>query len=286
MNATDITIDEQQVIAELINRAFEEDVQSGDATTEAIVDSNSQGQAFWMAKEQGIVAGLDVARQVFERLDPDLGWKANFEEGDAVQAGMKIVEMAGTSRALLTAERIALNFAQRMSGIATMTNAFVQRVSDLPAKILDTRKTVPGLRLLDKKAVTAGGGTNHRMGLYDLAMVKENHIKVAGGIAQAVEQVRFSHPDLRVEVETTSLQEVEEALSVDADIIMLDNMSIKQMKKAVEVIGEQAEIEASGNITLRTVREVAETGVDFVSVGALTHSVKAFDISQQIQKIF
>jgi len=286
MNATEITIDEQQVIAELINRAFEEDVQSGDATTEAIVDSNSQGQAFWMAKEQGIVAGLDVARQTFERLDPDLVWKANCEEGDAVQPGMKIVEMAGTSHALLTAERIALNFAQRMSGIATMTNAFVQRVSDLPAKILDTRKTVPGLRLLDKKAVTAGGGTNHRMGLYDLAMVKENHIKVAGGITQAVEQVRFAHPDLRVEVETTSLQEVEEALSVDADIIMLDNMSIKQMKKAVEVIGEQAETEASGNITLITVREVAETGVDFISVGALTHSVKAFDISQQIQKIF
>ena len=286
MTDTNATLQEEQVVQELIERAFEEDVRNGDATTEAIVAEDVQAEAFWVAKEQGIVAGLDLARKVFQRLDPDLVWKSNYKDGDSVQPGMKIVEMAGTCRALLTGERIALNIAQRMSGIATMTHEFVELIGDLPTQILDTRKTVPGLRLLDKQAVKAGGGTNHRLGLFDLAMIKDNHIVAAGRITKAVKMVRKAYPELRIEVETTNLKQVDEALSAGADIIMLDNMSTDMMKKAVEKNDGSAKTEASGNITLDTVREVAETGVDYISVGALTHSVKAFDISQQLNNIF
>lgn len=286
MTVTNATQQEEQVIHELIERAIEEDVKTGDATTEAIVAEDVQAEAFWIAKGQGIVAGLDVARQVFQRLDPDLVWKSNYTGGDSVQPGMKIVEMAGTCRALLTGERIALNIAQRMSGIATMTHEFVELIDDLPTQILDTRKTVPGLRLLDKQAVKAGGGMNHRLGLFDLAMIKDNHIVAAGSIAEAVNMVRKAHPELRIEVETTNLKQVDEALAAGADIIMLDNMSTDMMKKAVKKNDGAAKTEASGNITLDRVREVAEAGVDYISIGALTHSVKAFDISQQLHNIF
>lgn len=286
MTDTNATLQDEQVLHELIDRAFEEDVKTGDATTEAIVGEDVQAEAFWIAKDPGIVAGLEVARKVFQRLDPDLVWKSNYIDGDSVQPGMKVVEMAGNCRALLTGERIALNLAQRMSGIATMTHEFLELIGDLPTQILDTRKTVPGLRLLDKQAVKAGGGTNHRLGLFDLAMIKENHIVAAGSIAKAVKMVRKAHPELRIEVETTNLKQVDEALAVGADIIMLDNMSTDMMKKAVKKNDGAAKTEASGNITLDTVREVAETGVDYISVGALTHSVKAFDISQQLNNIF
>jgi len=286
MTDSNATLQEEQLVHELIERAFKEDIKTGDATTEAIVAEDVQAEAFWIAKEQGIVAGLDVAQQVFQRLDPDLVWKSNYKDGDSVQPGMKIVEMAGTCRALLTGERIALNIAQRMSGIATMTHKFVQAIGDLPTQILDTRKTVPGLRLLDKQAVKAGGGTNHRLGLYDLAMIKDNHIVAAGSITEAVKIVRQVHPDLQIEVETTNLEEVDEALAAGADIIMLDNMNTDMMTKAVEKNDGTAKTEASGNITMESVREVAETGVNYISIGALTHSVKAFDISQQLNNIF
>jgi len=276
----------QQVVQQLIDRALYEDVRTGDATTNAIVDENARANAVWVAKEEGIVAGLDVAKAVFHKLDPGLEWSQQLKDGQKVQPGSEIVSMQGSCRAILTGERIALNIAQRMSGIATMTNKYVQAVGDLSTKILDTRKTVPGLRLLDKYAVKTGGGTNHRLGLFDLAMIKDNHIVAAGGITEAVQKVRNSYPDLRIEVETTNLQQVKEALAAEADIIMLDNMKTQQMKRAVEKIDGKAESEASGNITLQTVREVAETGVDYVSVGALTHSVMAFDISQRLQKIF
>lgn len=286
MNDLKEGIANQQVVQQLIDRALYEDVKTGDATTNAIVDENARANAAWVAKEEGIVAGLGVAKAVFHKLDPDLEWEQDLEDGQKVQPGTEIVTMRGSCRAILTGERIALNLAQRMSGIATMTNKYVKAVGDLPTKILDTRKTVPGLRLLDKYAVKTGGGTNHRLGLFDLAMIKDNHIVAAGGITEAVQKVRNSYPDLRIEVETTNLQQVEEALASGADIIMLDNMTIQQMRRAVDKIDGKAESEASGNITLHTVREVAETGVDYVSVGALTHSVMAFDISQRLQKIF
>ncbi len=268
------------IIQDLIDRAFQEDIFDGDVTTNAIVDETQQARAVWVAKESGIIAGLDVAKQVFEYLDPLVEWDPNVEEGTSVDEGSEIVTINGQARALLTAERIALNIAQRMSGIATMTRKFVDAVNEYPAKILDTRKTVPGFRELDKYAVKTGGGTNHRMGLYDMAMIKDNHIVAAGSIGKAVTKVQKENPDIKIEVETTSLSEVDEALAAGADVIMLDNMSIEQMNKAVKIIGSKAKTEASGNVTLDTVKEIAVTGVDYISVGVLTHSVKAFDISQ------
>lgn len=278
-------ISDSQIVENLIKKAFDEDVHTGDVTTNAIVDKSAGAEAVWISKEKGIVAGLDIARKVFEQLDPQIKWNNLVEDGNKVNAGDRIASMQGTCRAILTAERIALNIVQRISGIATMTSKFVEAVEPYNAKILDTRKTVPGLRQLDKYAVKAGGGTNHRMGLFDLAMIKDNHIVAAGSIAKAVNKVRSKEPDIRIEVETTTIEEVKETLTSGADIIMLDNMSSDMMSDAVALIDGRAKTEASGNITLKRVREVAKTGVDFISVGALTHSVQAFDISQQIQKI-
>lgn len=276
------TVDSLQ---ELLDRAFDEDIKSGDITTNAIVDESVGAEAVWKSKEKGIVAGLEIARRVFERLDPQVEWNDFVEDGNKVESGDNIVRIKGGCRAILTAERIALNIVQRMSGIATMTHKFVEAVNLYNAQILDTRKTVPGLRELDKYAVKAGGGTNHRMGLFDLAMIKDNHIVVAGSITEAVDKVRAHDPEIRIEVETNTIEQVREALTAGADIIMLDNMSTDLMSEAVTLIDGRAASEASGNITLGRVREVAETGVDYISVGALTHSVQAFDISQQIKKI-
>ncbi len=274
-----------KAIANLIDRAFEEDVQSGDVTTNAIIDDKRRAHAVWTAKDSGIISGLHIAETVFRKLDPDLKWNTHIEEGDEIKEGTEIVGFRGLGRALLTGERIALNVVQRMSGIATKTHRFVSAVKGLETDILDTRKTVPGLRLLDKYAVKAGGGKNHRMGLYDLAMIKDNHIVAAGSINKAVKQVREKNPNLEIEVEAKDFSEVEHALEAQADIIMLDNMSPALMKKAVARIDGEARVEASGNITLNNVREVAKTGVDYISIGALTHSVQAFDISQTLQHI-
>lgn len=282
----EVEVPVEEWLDDLIHVALAEDVGSGDVTTESIIDEDKKAISIWVAKEDGVVAGLNVAQYVFKWFDDDLDWNPKFEDGDQVQKGETIVEFSGNCRAILTAERTALNFAQRMSGIATKTSEIVQGLDGFSTKILDTRKTVPGLRKLDKLAVKAGGGTNHRMGLYDLAMIKDNHIEAAGSIATAVERVRSNHSEIRVEVETTNIGQVQEALDAGADIIMLDNMSIDQMREAVEKIGDRAETEASGNITHDNIRDVAETGVNFISVGALTHSVKAFDISQRITEIF
>lgn len=282
----EVEVPVEEWLDDLIHVALAEDVGSGDVTTDSIIDKEKQAKAIWVTKENGTVAGLDIAKHVFQFLDEDLSWNLKYQDGDQVQKGETIVEFSGNCRAILTAERTALNIAQRMSGIATKTTELVQALDGFSTKILDTRKTVPGLRKLDKMAVKAGGGTNHRMGLYDLAMIKDNHIEVAGSITKAVERVRSNHADIKIEVETTNLDQVQEALDAGADIIMLDNMSIDQMCKAVEIIGNRAETEASGNITHDNIREVAETGVNFISVGALTHSVKAFDISQRITEIF
>lgn len=279
-------VSDKEWLDDLIDVALAEDIGSGDVTTDAIIGDQKKAKAVWVAKQDGVVAGLDAAKFVFQKLDENIEWNSIFKNGDPIENGDIMVEFQGNCRAILTAERTALNIAQRMSGIATKTAELIQALDGYSTKILDTRKTVPGLRSLDKRAVKAGGGTNHRMGLYDLAMIKDNHIQVAGSITKAVDLVRSANPEIKIEVETTNIDQVEEALDAGADIIMLDNMSLDQMHEAVQKIRDRAETEASGNITHKNIREVAETGVNFISVGALTHSVKAFDISQRIAKIF
>lgn len=271
-------------LEQLIALALQEDLGSGDVATEALIATSQKATARWYAKATGIVSGLEVALRVFRTLDPAIEMHVRVAEGESVTAGQEIVSFQGAFKALLMGERTALNFAQRMSGIATSTRAFVDAIGDLPTRLLDTRKTLPGHRLLDKKAVRDGGGTNHRMGLYDLAMIKDNHIAVAGGIRQAVALVRKSMPAyLRIEVETSCLSEVQEALVAKADIIMLDNMTLEDMREAVKFIDGRALTEASGNVTRERVRAIAETGVNFVSTGAITHSVQALDISMKLE---
>ena len=277
--------EQQDGLADLINRALEEDIGTGDVTTNSIIGKQKKARAVWVAKQNGVVSGLNIAEKVYRRLDEKISWKPKVDNGDFVENGQILVEFEGNGQAILSAERVALNFAQRMSGIATKTAMMAEVLEGYPTKILDTRKTVPGLRQLDKIAVKTGGGYNHRMGLHDMALVKENHIRLAGGIKNAVDNIRDLYPNVKIEVETTNLSEVDEALNAGADMIMLDNMNTETMRKAVEKINKRALVEASGNMNTARLREVAETGVDFISVGALTHSVEAFDISQQITKI-
>jgi len=268
----------------LIAIALKDDVGDGDITTNSIVPAEIRRKAKMVAKADGVIAGLPVAEMVFRELDPDMVWNELVKEGDKVKSGDVLVEFKGSYRALLTGERTALNFLQRLSGIATMAAKYADEVKDFNTTILDTRKTLPGFNRLDKYAVKTGGASNHRHGLHDMVMIKDNHIEVAGGITPAVLAVRsnISH-GIKIEVETTTLAQVQEAIDVKADIIMLDNMDIETMRKGVEMIAGRAKIEASGNITLERLRDIAATGVDFISVGALTHSVSALDISQRIE---
>ena len=267
----------------LFELAYAEDIGSGDITTNSIIQPAERKTAVFVAKENGVVAGLPVSEMVFRELDETLEWNVKKQEGEKVQKGEILVEFKASYRALLTGERIALNFVQRLSGIASATRVFVNEVKDFHVQILDTRKTLPGFRLLDKYAVKTGGAINHRMGLHDMVMIKDNHIQVAGGIKPAVEAVKLKMPvSIKIEVETTTLDEVKQALEAGADIIMLDNMSNEMMAEAVKLINKRAKTEASGNMSLERLREVAATGVDFISIGSLTHSVKALDISQRI----
>jgi len=268
----------------LIKLALKDDVGDGDITTNNIVPSETRRKAKMVAKADGVIAGLPVAEMVFRTLDPDLIWNTLVQEGDRVKYGDVLVDFEGTYRALLTGERTALNFLQRLSGIATMSAKYADEVKDFKTVILDTRKTLPGYNRLDKYAVKAGGASNHRHGLHDMAMIKDNHIEVAGGITAAVKAVRSSiEHGMKIEVETTTLAQVQEAIDAGADIIMLDNMDTETMRKGVELIAGRAKVEASGNMTFNRLREVAATGVDYISIGALTHSVKALDISQRIE---
>ncbi|MBN1924638.1 MAG: carboxylating nicotinate-nucleotide diphosphorylase, partial [Prolixibacteraceae bacterium] len=270
-------------IESVIIAGLEEDVKTGDVTTNLLIPSETRKTATLFAKANGVIAGLPVAEAVYKKLDPNIEFIPEVNDGDKVFAGQLLCTIKGSFRALLTGERLALNFLQRMSGIATETSRYVEAVKGYNTLILDTRKTAPGLRALDKYAVKTGGGTNHRIGLFDMVMIKDNHISVAGGITNAVNSIRPKIGDqVKVEVETTNLDEVNEALQAGADIIMLDNMDTETMKKAVKLIGSKAKVEASGNMTLERVREVAATGVDYISIGALTHSVTALDISQKI----
>ena len=268
----------------LIELALKEDVGSGDITTDNIIPAESRRKAKMVAKADGVVAGLPVAEMVFRSLDTNLVWEVKTPEGTRVKKGDVMVEFEGTYRALLTGERTALNFLQRLSGIATMSAKYADAIKDFKTVVLDTRKTLPGFRMLDKYAVKTGGASNHRIGLYDMAMIKDNHIEVAGGITKAVKAVRSKiNPGILIEVETTTLEQVQEAIDAKADIIMLDNMDTATMKKGVELIAGRAKVEASGNMTLERLREVAATGVDYISIGALTHSVSALDISQRLE---
>ena len=266
-------------ISQYISRALEEDIGSGDVTTDTIVPVNASLRGRIVAKEDGVVAGLEIASEVLLTLNQSVNFAARVEDGTTVTRGTVLADLDGPARALLTGERIALNFLGRMSGIATLTRKFVDAVSSTKAVILDTRKTAPGLRLTDKLAVRLGGGQNHRTGLFDMVLIKDNHIDFAGSITAAVERVRGSGTKLEIEVETRTLDNVREALALGVERILLDNMSSSTMREAVAICDGRAKLEASGNVTLDNVLEVAGTGVDYISVGALTHSAKVFDVS-------
>ncbi len=263
----------------IIEYALREDLGDGDITTNPLVTEKEDSKAVIRAKAKGVIAGLPIAKRVFQKLDPTVVCVDNIGDGENIKPGDIISEINGGTRALLSGERLALNILQRLSGIATLTSRYVMAVEGLPVKILDTRKTAPGLRILDKYAVSVGGGYNHRFGLFDGVLIKDNHIEIAGGIAEAVAVIRKKYRQkYKIEVETSDIDQVKEALIAGADIIMLDNMSREQMRKAVRLIDRNALVEASGGINIKNVREVAETGVDFISVGALTHSAPALDI--------
>jgi nicotinate-nucleotide pyrophosphorylase (carboxylating) len=265
-------------VHDLIQRALAEDVGSGDVTTATLVPAGVRGRATLTQKAPGVIAGFKVVEAVFARVDPELRFSPLADEG-VWRDGGSVAEVAGSSRSILTGERVALNFLQRLSGVATLTARYVQAVAGTRARILDTRKTTPGLRALEKQAVATGGGTNHRAGLYDAILVKENHAAMAGGVGDATRLALAAADGLPVEVECATLDEVRAALDAGAPRIMLDNMTGDELREAVAVSGGRAELEASGGVSLETVRAIAETGVDFISVGALTHSAPALDVS-------
>ncbi len=274
----------EKVASRLICNALEEDLGKGDVTAQSIIPADFETEGKIIIKEDGIIAGLEVAYRTFTTLDENIYFEKNFIDGEFVKKGDIIARVKGKGRAIISGERVALNFLQRMSGIATATRAFVEKVDETKAKILDTRKTAPGLRILDKWAVRIGGGVNHRFGLYDMALIKENHIYAAGGIRQAVNQVRAQYRDVPIEVEVKNLDELKEALEMKPDRILLDNMDSENLNKAVEIVNGKVPLEASGNVTLENVADIAKTGVDFISVGSITHSVKALDISLLLNK--
>ena len=282
----DFLVKENILINKIIEQALLEDIGTGDITSESIVPSNLKAKGIIKTSEEGVVAGLNITSLVFKKLDSEIIFQEKIKDGTKVARGKVLAEITGSARTILKGERVALNFLQRMSGIATITSKFCQEVEDFPVRIVDTRKTTPGLRILEKYAVSMGGGHNHRFGLYDAVLIKDNHITVAGGIRPAVDSVRkqISHT-VKIEVEVENLSQLQDALKVKADIIMLDNMDLDTMEKAVKIVRGKALIEASGGITLGKVRKIAQTGVDLISIGSLTHSVKSLDISMEIKNV-
>ncbi|HEC91671.1 MAG TPA: carboxylating nicotinate-nucleotide diphosphorylase [Candidatus Atribacteria bacterium] len=277
------SIKENIQIDKIIEQALLEDIGTGDITTDSIIPYNLKTKGVIKTKEEGVIAGLDIAKLVFKKLDSNIIFQENIEDGTKVSQNKILAEITGPARIMLKGERVALNFLQRMSGIATTTSKFYEEIKGFPVRIADTRKTTPGLRILEKYAVRMGGGSNHRFGLYDAVLIKDNHIAVAGNIKSAVNSVRKQIPHtIKIEVEVENLSQLQEALEMKVDIVMLDNMSLDMMKKAVKMAKGKTLIEASGGITLKNVREIAQTGVDLISVGALTHSVKALDISMEV----
>jgi nicotinate-nucleotide pyrophosphorylase (carboxylating) len=273
----------EQLIDELIDLAFAEDVGDGDHTTLSTIPADAMGRQKLLIKEEGILAGVEIARKVFDRFDPELKMEVFIKDGAHVKPGDVAFVVEGKVRSLLQTERTMLNIMQRMSGIATMTNIYQSRLAGLKTKVLDTRKTTPGMRLLEKEAVKIGGGENHRIGLFDMILIKDNHVDFAGGIANAVKSAKdycaATGRNLKIEVEVRNTEEIDQALAAGVDRIMLDNFTPERTRAAVEHIAGRTEIESSGGITLDTLRAYGECGVDFISVGALTHSVKGLDMS-------
>jgi nicotinate-nucleotide pyrophosphorylase (carboxylating) len=268
----------------LIDLALQEDIGPGDITTEHLIPPGLGGKATITAKEPLTICGYAVARKVFERLDRNVCFRSCFKDGDAVVSGACAAKIEGPLSALLTGERTALNFLQRLSGIATLVRSYVDGLAGKSVRLVDTRKTTPGWRALEKYAVRIGGAHNHRMGLYDGVLIKDNHIAVCGGIRQAVARIRaMAHHLTKIEVEAASLEQVNEALAAKVDVIMLDNMNLDQIRKAVQIIDRRALVEVSGGITQKNIARMAATGVDLISVGALTHSARAMDLSMQIE---
>lgn len=269
---------------DIVRRALAEDVGTGDVTTKATVPGGAMARARITQKQPGVLSGLDAAEAAFRALDPDVRTRRLAEEGQWREGGA-VLEIEGSAAALLTAERTALNFLQRLSGVATMTARYVKAIEGTSARVLDTRKTTPGLRTLEKAAVAAGGGTNHRAGLYDVILIKENHAAMAGGVSAAVRAARGAAPDVPLQVECRNLEEVDAALEAGAPRLLLDNMTPPQLREVVERVDGRAELEASGGVTLETIRAIAESGVDFVSVGAVTHSAPALDLSLLLEPL-
>ncbi|BCB96398.1 nicotinate-nucleotide diphosphorylase (carboxylating) [Dissulfurispira thermophila] len=270
------------LLKETIRIAIQEDIGHGDITSLLIIPDEKKVRANIIAKEDFILAGMPFVREVFNAIDPDIAIQISFDEGAYVKKGSIVAKISGRARSLLAGERISLNILQRISGIATMTNQFVKKIGGLSAKIADTRKTMPGMRIMEKYGVRIGGGVNHRFGLYDGILIKDNHIKIAGSIKKAIDLAKKGHHLLKIEIEVKNLDELKEALDAGVDVIMLDNMSILDMAKAVKIAKGKAIVEASGNVSMENVRSIAETGVDIISIGALTHSARAVDISMKI----
>jgi nicotinate-nucleotide pyrophosphorylase (carboxylating) len=278
-----VSVNHALLIDKIVDTALAEDLGPGDLTTEALIDPSVKGKARIVPREEMVLAGIGVFGRVFSRLDPDIALEGNFQDGELVPAGTDIGVVEGSLRGILSAERTALNFLQHLSGIATLTRRYVDRAGSSRVRIVDTRKTTPGLRILEKYAVRVGGGYNHRLGLFDGVLLKDNHIAAAGSISKAVERIRANVPHtLKIEVEVDDLKGLEEAMRVGADAVLLDNMSIDEIKEAVRLAEGRVLLEASGGITLETIGDVAGTGVDLISVGALTHSARSVDISLEI----
>ncbi len=267
-------------VSKIIEAALQEDVLTGDITTMTTVPAEARGNGIIYMKESGILSGIKIAREVFYQIDPTIALVEKVVDGQQVEKGQTVLEISGSLRSILTGERVALNFLQRMSGIATKTNHLVKLIEGYHATVADTRKTTPLLRLLEKQAVRDGGGKNHRFGLYDAVMIKDNHIKAAGGILQAVKAARNGIPHtMKIEVEVENLIQLNEAISAQADVIMLDNMEPVLMEQAVKIVAGRALTEASGGVNEQKIVEIAKTGVDYISLGGLTHSIKSLDIS-------
>lgn len=279
---TDLPVLPPQLVADAVSAAVREDIGAGDITSVATIPAVAKAAATFGARKPGVLAGLPLAEAAFREVDPTVRFEAILHDGEPVAAGAVVARVAGNARAVLAAERVALNYLCHLSGIATATAALVDRVKHTRAVILDTRKTTPGLRVFEKYAVRCGGGVNHRIGLYDALLIKDNHIAVAGGVAEAIRQARAHAPGVRLEIEVGSLAELAEAMTERPDMVMLDNMKLADLRRAVIEVAGRAKLEASGNITLETVRAIAETGVDYISSGWITHSAPALDLGLDV----
>jgi nicotinate-nucleotide pyrophosphorylase (carboxylating) len=278
-----LNIGSSKLVDRIIENALDEDIGPGDITTSAIVDPELKGEARLLAKEELVLAGMEIFSRVFSILDPGITVESQFHDGEMVRDGAWIALLKGSMRGILIGERTALNFLQHLSGIATLTRRYVEKTYPATVRVIDTRKTTPGLRILEKDAVRIGGGANHRFGLFDGILIKDNHIATAGSISKAVERLKSRVPHtLRIEVEVTDIKGLEEAINAGADAVLLDNMSLEEMSSAVSIAGGRVILEASGGVTLESIGEIAKTGVDLISVGALTHSARSVDISLEV----